>query len=89
MPKYTRQPRSGAIAVNGQSQPLAAVVDNGMTFQNQSNDVLYLAFGRDATMDNESLRVPAGAIYETTFVSGDDVHVIGPTSGQLFFCEVW
>lgn len=84
---------SGTIITGGSSQELIdSGAKNGFMFQNQSAGSLWIRLdGKPATADHFSLEIMADAFYETPscYKSNTSVHVIGATTGQAFFCEVW
>lgn len=57
-----------------------------LLFQNQSAENMFLDFGINAVADVPAIRIPPGAsfVMESSFVSGDSVHVIAATLGSKF-----
>ncbi|MCJ2085517.1 hypothetical protein MKK88_05845 [Methylobacterium sp. E-005] len=81
--------RGNTIAVGGTSQQLMATnpARRGFTVQNQSTGDLYIKIGATATTNNLSLKIAAGAYYETSaqHVSTGAVNIVGATTGQAFY----
>ena len=59
------------------------------SLQNQSTGDLYVNCSSTATLDYHSLKVPAGALYEssTTHVGTGACSIIGATTGQAFYAR--
>ena len=87
---------SGATLAGGVAQPLfpANAARIGWYIQNQSNAPIYVrsvgAAGTNvATLDNNSIQVPAGADFTPPKNSLLAWSVIGLNAAQAFFCEEW
>lgn len=82
------------ITTGGEAQD-ALAADNmrqGLQFQNQSAGDLFIRNdGSDATLDDNSIRVPPGAYYESPPGSrpGNRLSVKGATTGQAYFVRAW
>jgi hypothetical protein len=83
--------RSGTITLGGTAQALAAATVNPRRFsvQNQSLGDLYVSATGTATADEDSIKVPAGALYESPYSTAEALSIIGATTGQAFFAEEW
>lgn len=81
--------RGGTITTANTSQQLMAAnpARRGFSVQNQSTSDLYIKIGQTATTSNLSLRIAAGALYESPpqHVSPGVINIIGATAGQAFY----
>jgi hypothetical protein len=86
----TPVPASGTItAVNVSQQLLPASSSRaGWFVQNLSNDVMYINDLGAATAGNDSIAIPAGTIYEPTYVTGSQINIMSPSLGD-YFCKSW
>lgn len=87
---------SGTLTTGGTAQQFIPPTtgQRGYIFQNQSNGPLYIrskgaAGSLLATMDQNSVRIDAGAYYEPRVVSDYGYTLIGATTGQAFHCLYW
>lgn len=81
--------RGGTITTANASQQLMAAntARRGFSVQNQSTGDLYIKVGQTATTSNLSLKIAAGALYESPpqHVSPSVINIIGATAGQAFY----
>ena len=63
----------------------------GWFIQNQSTGDLYVGIVDAATLDNNALKIPAGASYESpiTMAPVDVLNIIGAATGPAFFAREW
>lgn len=89
--KLTSTSRSGTIAAGGTAQQLAAANSSrrGIAIQNQSTGDLWINGTGTAAADQTSLRIPAGALYESPshHVGVGAISIIGATTGQAFWAR--
>ncbi len=89
--RSTSVSRSGTITAGGTAQQLAPVnaARRGLVIQNQSSGDLFMNGLAAATLDGNSLKVPAGFTYETPphHAGTGAVSVIGATTGQAFYAR--
>lgn len=87
--KATSTSRSGTITTGGAAQQFAAANASrrGFVIQNQSSGDLYINSLSAATLDQNSLKIPAGSYYETPVhhVGTGALSIIGATTGQQFY----
>ena len=95
-PKVAATSRSSTVTTGGTAQDLmpANAARNGWCIQNQSTGDLRIrskgsAGSNVATLDQNSLLLPAGAYYEAPHASPHAFSVIGATTGQAFFATEW
>lgn len=85
------QDGSGAIATGGTSQQIfdGKTSRAYLLVQNISDATLYLNFGAAATIDNNSLRLLPGELYENppNFCPNGTVTIIGATTGKKFVAK--
>jgi hypothetical protein len=86
--------RSGTITTGGTSQLLMAAnpTRRGYSIQNLSTgDLGFNGLGVQATLNQPSIRLAPGALYETPAGGGgtDAVSIIGATAGQAFSAREW
>lgn len=89
-------PAATTITVGSTAQVLFAsnTARKGWAIQNQSSGDLYVrsrgTLGTtDATLDQNSLKIPGGAYYETPYVTNNALSIIGATTGQAFWAREW
>lgn len=85
---------SGSITTGGVSQLLlpAGIYNKGFEIQNTSLGDLWInELGNAATTASPSLKIPAGALYETPINWNLDtaVYIIGAITGQTFTARGW
>ena len=89
--KSTATSRSGTIAAGGTAQSFMAAnaARRGFTIQNQSSGDLFINGLAAAAPDGSSLKVEAGAIYETGahHVGTGALSIYGATTGQIFYAR--
>lgn len=80
--------RSGTLTTGGTAQTLASANSSRkyLLVQNQSNGAFYIRFTGTATQDQTSLRLDAGADFESgpSFVPTQAISIIGATTGQAW-----
>lgn len=88
--------RSGTITAGGTAQQLMAANASrkGWLVQNQSTGDLYVRSRgnggtTDATADQNSLKIPAGAMYVADYITANALSIIGATTTQAFFAREW
>lgn len=85
--------RSGTITTGGTAQTLmsANAARRGWTLQNLSTGDIWVSDVGAAAASQPSLKVPAGALYETPagYGSVGAVSVFGATTGQAFCAREW
>lgn len=85
--------RSGTITTGGQAQPLAATnaARTGFWIQNLGTGDLWLSFTGTASAGQPSLKLPAGALYESPAhgVPRGAISVYGATTGHAFTAMEW
>ena len=89
--------RSGAIATGGAAQDFMAAnaTRRGWEIQNQSSGNLWVrskgtAGASVATQDQNSLLIPAGALYTAdAHVTPNALSIIGVAAGQAFYAREW
>lgn len=85
--------RSGTITTGGTAQTLmsANAARRGWTLQNLSTGDIWVSDVGAAAASQPSLKVPAGALYETPagYGSVGAVSVFGATTGQAFSAREW
>lgn len=84
---------SGTITTGGAAQTLAAANANrqGLWVQNQSTAALWINFEETAVASQPSIKIDAGALYETpaNWCPIGSVSIIGATTGQAFAAREW
>jgi len=89
--RSTSADRGGTIAAGGTAQQMMAAntARRGFLIQNQSTGDLYINGLSSAAANQSSLRIPAGALYETSpHHSGTGaVSIFGATTGQAFYAR--
>jgi hypothetical protein len=89
--RSTSADRGGTIAAGGTPQQMMAAntARRGFLIQNQSTGDLYINGLSTAAANQTSLRIPAGALYETSpHHSGTGaVSIFGATTGQAFYAR--
>jgi hypothetical protein len=84
---------SGTITTGNSAQTQIAASSGriGFAIRNVSDGSLWISNKGTATKDHNSLEIKTGELYESpehgTPVGA--ISVIGATTGQAFFCEVW
>lgn len=89
--------RSGTIATSGLAQDFmpANAARKGWEIQNQSSAALWVrskgaAGTSTATQDQNSLLIPAGALYTAdAHVTANALSIIGAAAGQAFYAREW
>lgn len=89
--RSTSTDRGGTITAGGTAQQMMAAntARRGFLIQNQSTGDLYINGLSTAAANQTSLRIPAGALYETSpHHSGTGaVSIFGATTGQAFYAR--
>lgn len=79
---------SGTITTGGDSQEVFAANPDRkyLLVQNQSEDILFIEFGGAAVEDQPSIEMlpKMVLIWESMFVPGQSVNIIGPNTGAAF-----
>jgi len=82
---------SGSIAAGNTAQPLAVANPSRNYFfvQNISSDTLWIDFGTTAVQDQPSVKLSPTAVFtmEGSFISTDDISIIGSTTGAKFVAK--
>lgn len=83
--------RSGTIATGNTQQQLMPANSSrrGIIIQNQSSGDLYINSLANATLDQNSLRIPSGALYASDphHAGTGAISIIGATTGQAFYAR--
>ena len=87
-----RSDLSGTITTGGTAQNISAsLLANGFAFQNVSDTDMWIRIGGTAAADSPSMKIPAGALYETPANErpNGQVSVICATTGKKFSAWSW